>query len=101
MADFNPAEVNKLIHAPIRLGIMTILNSVNKVNFIYLRKKLDVTDGNLSSHMEKLEKAGYIKVKKTFIDKKPNTVYSITEKGKKAFRSYLEHLEKILEGSED
>jgi len=101
MEDFNPAEVNKLIHAPIRLGIMTILNSVNKVNFIYLRKKLDVTDGNLSSHMEKLEKAGYIKVKKTFIDKKPNTVYNITEKGKKAFRSYLEHLEKILEESED
>ncbi len=99
MENFNPAEVNKLIHAPIRLGIMTILNSVNKVNFIYLRKKLEVTDGNLSSHMEKLEKAGYVSVKKTFIDKKPNTVYSITEKGKKAFRGYLEHLEKIIEES--
>ena len=97
MEDFNPAEVNKLIHAPIRLGIMTILNSVNKVNFLYLRKKLEVTDGNLSSHMEKLEKEGYVKVKKTFIDKKPNTVYSITEKGKKAFRGYLKHLEKIIE----
>lgn len=97
MGDFNPSEVNKLIHAPIRLGIMTILNSAKKVNFIYLREKLDVTDGNLSSHMEKLEKAGYVKVKKTFLDKKPNTVYSITEKGKKAFRGYLEHLEKIIE----
>ena len=101
MEDFNPAEVNKLIHAPIRLGIMTILNSVRKVNFLYLRKKLGVTDGNLSSHMEKLEKAGYVSVKKTFLDKKPNTIYRITEKGKKAFRSYLEYLEKILEGSED
>ncbi len=99
MGDFNPSEVNKLIHAPIRLGIMTILNSAKKVNFIYLREKLDVTDGNLSSHMEKLEKAGYVKVKKTFIDKKPNTVYRITEKGKKAFRGYLEHLETILEES--
>ncbi len=99
MEDFNPSEVNKLIHAPIRLGIMTILNSAKKVNFIYLREKLDVTDGNLSSHMEKLEKAGYVNVKKTFVDKKPNTVYSITEKGKKAFRGYLEHLEKILEES--
>jgi len=96
MGAFNPSEVNKLIHAPIRLGIMTILNSAKKVNFIYLRKKLDVTDGNLSSHMEKLEKAGYVNVKKTFKDKKPNTVYSITEKGKKAFRAYLEHLEEIL-----
>jgi DNA-binding MarR family transcriptional regulator len=91
--------VNKLIHAPIRLGIMTILNSASKVNFIYLREKLDVTDGNLSSHMEKLEKAGYVKVKKSFIDKKPNTIYSITEKGKKAFRGYLQHLEKIIEES--
>jgi len=99
MGNFNPSEVNKLIHAPIRLGIMTILNSVKKVNFIYLREKLDVTDGNLSSHMEKLEKAGYVNVKKSFVDKKPNTVYSITEKGKKAFRSYLEHLERIIEKS--
>jgi DNA-binding MarR family transcriptional regulator len=99
MGDFNPSEVNKLIHAPIRLGIMTILNSASKVNFIYLREKLDVTDGNLSSHMEKLEKAGYVKVKKSFIDKKPNTIYSITEKGKKAFRGYLQHLEKIIEES--
>jgi DNA-binding MarR family transcriptional regulator len=99
MEDFNPSEVNKLIHAPIRLGIMTILNSVKEVNFIYLREKLDVTDGNLSSHMEKLEKADYVKVKKSFVDKKPNTVYSITEKGKKAFRVYLQHLEKIIEES--
>lgn len=99
MEDFNPAEVDKLIHAPIRLGIMTILNSVDKVNFIYLREKLEVTDGNLSSHMEKLEKAGYVNVKKSFVDKKPNTVYSITEKGKKAFRVYLDHLERILEES--
>ena len=97
MGVFNPSEVNKLIHAPIRLGIMTILNSASKVNFIYLREKLNVTDGNLSSHMEKLEKAGYVKVKKSFIDKKPNTIYSITEKGKKAFRGYLQHLEKIIE----
>lgn len=99
MEDFNPSEVNKLIHAPIRLGIMTILSSIKKVNFIYLREKLDVTDGNLSSHMEKLEKAGYVNVRKSFVDKKPNTVYSITEKGKKAFRSYLEHLERIIEES--
>jgi DNA-binding MarR family transcriptional regulator len=99
MEDFNPSEINKLIHAPIRLGIMTILNSAKKVNFIYLREKLDVTDGNLSSHVEKLEKAGYVKVQKSFVDKKPNTVYSITEKGKKAFRVYLQHLEKIIEDS--
>jgi DNA-binding MarR family transcriptional regulator len=98
MGDFNPAEVNKLIHAPIRLGIMTILNSVEEVNFNYLKNKLKVTDGNLSSHMERLEKAGYLKIMKTFVDKKPLTVYRVTNKGRKAFRDYIEYLERVLGG---
>jgi DNA-binding MarR family transcriptional regulator len=98
MGDFNPAEVNKLIHAPIRLGIMTILNSVEEVNFNYLKNKLKVTDGNLSSHMERLEKAGYLKIKKTFVDKKPLTIYRVTDKGRKAFRDYIEYLERIIGG---
>lgn len=98
MEEFNPAEVNRLIHAPVRLGIMTILNSVEEVSFNYLKNKLDVTDGNLSSHIEKLEEAEYLSVRKTFKDKKPHTTYSITERGKKAFRNYIEHLEKVIEG---
>jgi DNA-binding MarR family transcriptional regulator len=98
MGDFNPAEVNKLIHAPIRLGIMTILNSIEEVNFNYLKNKLKVTDGNLSSHMERLEKAGYLKVKKAFVDKKPLTVYRVTNKGRKAFGDYIEHLERVIGG---
>jgi DNA-binding MarR family transcriptional regulator len=98
MGDFNPAEVNKLIHAPIRLGIMTILNSVEEVNFNYLKNKLKITDGNLSSHMERLEKAGYLKIKKSFVDKKPLTVYRVTDKGRKAFRDYIEYLERVLGG---
>jgi DNA-binding MarR family transcriptional regulator len=96
MDDFNPSEVNKLIHAPIRLGIMTILNSVEEVNFNYLKNKLKVTDGNLSSHMERLEKAGYLKIKKMFADKKPLTVYRVTDKGRKAFSDYIEHLERVI-----
>jgi DNA-binding MarR family transcriptional regulator len=98
MGDFNPSEVNKLIHAPIRLGIMTILNSVEEVNFNYLKNKLKVTDGNLSSHMERLEKAGYLKIKKMFADKKPLTIYRVTDKGRKAFRDYIEYLERIIGG---
>lgn len=98
MIDFDPSGVNKLIHSPIRLGIMTILSSLEEASFNYLKERLDVTDGNLSSHIEKLEGAKYIKTRKTFIDKKPHTSYRITEKGRKAFRGYIELLEGIIKG---
>lgn len=101
MIDFDPGELNRLIHSPVRLGIMTILNSVEKASFNYLKDKLDVTDGNLSSHLEKLEQADYIQVKKEFIEKKPHTSYRITVKGIKAFRKYLDYLQNIVEGSEN
>ncbi|MEO0294213.1 MAG: transcriptional regulator [candidate division WOR-3 bacterium] len=98
MREFNPNEVNKVIHSPIRLGIITILNSVKieEVSFNYLKKRLNVTDGNLSTHLKKLEKVGYIKVKKTFYNKKPYTTYRITEKGKIAFREYLKNLKRVI-----
>lgn len=96
MKDFDPSSVNRLIHSPVRLGIMTILNTLDKVSFNYLKEKLDVTDGNLSSHIEKLEEAGYLSIKKEFIQNKPHTSYRITEKGKKAFRKYLNLLEDII-----
>ncbi|MCK4420404.1 transcriptional regulator [candidate division WOR-3 bacterium] len=98
MIDFEPSGVNRLIHSPIRLGIMTLLNSLEEVGFNYLKERLSVTDGNLSSHIEKLEKAEYIEVRKAFIDRKPHTSYHITEKGKKAFRGYIELLENIIKG---
>lgn len=98
MDDFVPKELNRLIHAPIRLGIMTILNYLDEVSFNYLKKKMNVTDGNLSSHITKLEDADYIKVRKEFIKKKPLTTYHITEKGKKAFRSYIQNLENVIKG---
>ncbi|MCK4234894.1 transcriptional regulator [candidate division WOR-3 bacterium] len=98
MIDFNPSEVNRLIHSPIRLGIMTILNYLVEASFNYLKKKLNVTDGNLSSHLVKLEEAGYIDIKKKFIDKKPHTSYQITRKGEKALRKYIEQLEGIIKG---
>ncbi len=98
MVDFDPKELNHLIHSPIRLGIITILNSLEVVSFNYLKEKLSVTDGNLSSHIEKLEEAGYIDVKKEFVKKKPHTSYRITEKGIKAFRKYIELLGNIIKG---
>ncbi|OQX54513.1 MAG: transcriptional regulator [Candidatus Cloacimonas sp. 4484_209] len=96
MDDFDIKIINRLIHSPIRLGIMTILNYLEEVSFNYLKKRLKLTDGNLSSHITKLETAGYVVVRKKFVVKKPHTTYRITEKGKKAFRKYIKHLEAII-----
>lgn len=98
MADFDPKEINRLIHSPIRLGIMTILNYLIEASFNYLKEKLNVTDGNLSSHIAKLEEAGYINIQKEFLDKKPHTSYQITKKGEKAFRRYIKQLEGLIKG---
>ena len=96
MDDFDIRVINRLIHSPIRLGIMTILSYLEEVSFNYLKKRLKITDGNLSSHISKLETAGYVIIRKKFVDKKPRTTYRITEKGKKAFRKYTKHLEAII-----
>ena len=80
----------------VRLGIMSVLMVNDKAEFKTLRDLLDTTDGNLASHLRGLEKAGYIQVKKQFIERKPNSSYSITRKGKKAFEDHLSHLEKYL-----
>lgn len=101
MADFDPKELNRLIHSPIRLGIMTILNYLEETSFNYLKKKLNVTDGNLSSHITKLEGADYIKSRKKFINKKPHTSYRITSKGEKAYRRYIENLAGVIKGDID
>ncbi|MBU8921552.1 MAG: transcriptional regulator [Bacteroidales bacterium] len=97
MSDFDYHKLDNLIHSKVRLGIIAALVAAESVDFSFLKEKLDLTDGNLSVNMKKLEEAGYIKTKKTFIKHKPNTSYRITAKGKKAFDRYLENLKKILD----
>lgn len=75
---------------------MSILLANNKASFNDLKDLLDVTDGNLASHLKYLEKEDYISVKKSFIDRKPNTIYELTEIGRKAFEKHLNALEAIL-----
>jgi len=87
---------NKLFESRIRLGVMSVLLMNNKVDFNSLKEMLDVTDGNLASHISVLEKNKYIKVNKKFIGKKTNTSYSATEAGKKAFTEHLDALEKLI-----
>lgn len=89
-------QLDSVIHSRIRLAVLSILISVKEANFNYLKKTIGATDGNLSTHLSKLEEAGYISVKKSFIEKKPHTTCTMTEKGKKSFSKYLKTLEDLL-----
>jgi DNA-binding HxlR family transcriptional regulator len=92
-------NINKLFESKVRLGIMSVLVVNDSLDFNSIKEMLDVTDGNLASHMAALEKNKYIKVNKTFIGKKPNTSYSATAKGRKAFSEHLDALEQLIRKS--
>ncbi len=91
-------NINKLFDHRIRLGIMSILMVNEDADFNRLKELLDVTDGNLASHIKALEQAEYINVEKSFIDRKPNTRYSITKIGKMEFKKHIEALESLIGG---
>jgi DNA-binding MarR family transcriptional regulator len=90
------AKLNKNFENRIKLGIMSILLVNDWVEYGTLKSTLNLTDGNLASHIASLEKAGYVEVKKQFLGKKPNTSYSATHKGRKAFREHLDALENFI-----
>jgi DNA-binding MarR family transcriptional regulator len=95
----NPIEnLNKIFDSRIRLGVMSILVVNEEVSFNDLKKMMDVTDGNLASHLVNLEENGYIKVHKGFVGRKTNTTYSITKAGEKAFKEHIEALENMIRG---
>ena len=89
-------SLDKILHEKIRLAISTILFHRGKVDFNTLRRLLETSEGNLATHLRKLEQAGYINVEKRFVGRKPQTLYQLTDKGKKAYRNYLDDLAKIL-----
>ncbi|GAA3982649.1 transcriptional regulator [Hymenobacter antarcticus] len=90
--------LNKAFDHRVRLGVMAVLMANDSVSFNDLKEVLDLTDGNLASHVAALEKAGYVLVSKQFIGKKPNTTYTATAAGKLAFQQHLATLEKLLRG---
>jgi len=96
MEEHIAVKLNKAIHQKARLGIMSILMASRQVEFNYLKDRLKLTDGNLSSHLSLLEKEKYIKIKKKFVKKKPKTSCQMTDKGRQAFEEYLGNLEKII-----
>ncbi|MBZ0182204.1 MAG: transcriptional regulator [Melioribacteraceae bacterium] len=89
-------ELHKAFESRVRLGIMSVLAVNDKLDFNSLKQYLNVTDGNLASHIKALEKLKFIGIEKSFIDKKPNTKYFITKEGKKAFNHHLKVLEDLI-----
>jgi DNA-binding MarR family transcriptional regulator len=95
-----PFDIGKLdddIHGRVRLGIMAYLADAEVADFTELKTLLEVTQGNLSVHLRKLEEAGYIAVDKSFVDRKPLTRVRMTPEGRKAFAAYLDAISKLVE----
>ncbi|MCD7976808.1 MAG: transcriptional regulator [Tannerellaceae bacterium] len=84
--------LNPLLHSELRLAVMSLLMTMGEADFVYIKKETKATSGNLSVQIEKLSEAGYIEVKKSFVDKRPRTTCLITKKGQEAFAEYVEAL---------
>lgn len=95
----NPSisRIDKIIHEPARLVIMAHLFVVESVDYLFLQRQTGLTWGNISSHIRKLEKAGYVEVKKEFIDKKPHTTLELTDRGRTAFEEYRKNMKQVFE----
>jgi len=89
-------NLDKAFENRIRLGIMSVLMVDEHIDFNELKTLLGVTDGNLASHLKNLEKSGYITYKKSFLERKPNTNYTATKKGKESFMKHINALEQLL-----
>lgn len=93
-------ELDPLIHAPVRLAVMTVLNEVEWADFKWLQDVTRASDGNLASHLRTLEDAQYILVKKTFQGRRPQSRYSMTDEGRGAFLRYLSEMKSFLANQE-
>jgi len=89
-------EIDDVIHGRVRLAVMAYLSGAGSADFNELKAKVGGTDGNLSVHLRKLEDARYVRVEKTFKDRKPRTICHLTEKGRKAWIAYIERLERLI-----
>ncbi|MCK5332041.1 MAG: transcriptional regulator [Candidatus Marinimicrobia bacterium] len=96
MSQYDYQAIDDLIHSRIRLSIIALLVSRSVATFTYIKNKVNASDGNLSVHLRKLEQANYLAVEKQFIKRKPVSTYSITEKGRNAFQSYIQHIEALI-----
>ena len=100
MSRFDHTELDDVIHGRLRLGIMAYLSSVSPAPFNELKAKVNATDGNLSTHLAKLEEAGYVRLEKKFVGKRPRTNAHLTAKGRKAWIDYPARLQALLSAAE-
>ena len=94
---FDAGNIDRLIHEPTRLMIMSQLYVVESANFLFLQHQLQMTPGNLSAHLSKLEEAEYVEIVKEFIERKPHTALKLTKKGRIAFNDYRKNMKKVFE----
>ncbi len=92
----NLKNIDRLIHEPTRLMIMIQLYVVESADFLFLQNQLQMNPGNLSSHLSKLEEAGYVEIVKEFIERKPHTALKLTKKGRNAFKEYQQNLKQVF-----
>ncbi len=95
------AEIDRLIHEPARLMILALLYVVESADFLFIKNQTGLTHGNLSSHMSKLEDAGYLEVEKDFVDKRPHTMLCLTPAGQTAFREYRQGMMQMFDDLPD
>lgn len=96
-SDLHPlAEIDKIIHAPARLMVLTYLYVVEHADYVFLSNLTGLTWGNLATHLNKLEEAGYLEIEKKFVGKKPHSVVRMTEQGRGAFKAYKDQMQAVL-----
>jgi DNA-binding MarR family transcriptional regulator len=96
MMDFDYKQLDDTLQSRIRVAIMAALVSVVEADFNFLKDMVKTTDGNLSTHLRKLEDAGYVSMKKKFVERKPQTKYKVTEKGRRALEEHINILERLI-----
>jgi DNA-binding transcriptional ArsR family regulator len=96
MTDFDHAAIDEILASRVRLAIVAFLAGAKKADFVAVRDATKTTDCNASIHLRKLEDAGYVKMQKRFVARRPQTLYSLSERGRRALLDYVAHLEALL-----
>jgi DNA-binding MarR family transcriptional regulator len=100
--DIHPlADIDQVIHASARLMVLTHLYVVDSLDYVFLKNQTDLTWGNLATHLNKLEDAGYVQIQKGYDGKKPRTMLRLTDRGRAAFRDYKKNMQQVLDDLPD
>lgn len=98
MTDYDHNAIDELLHSRARLAIVAFLAGASEADFVAIRAATKMTDGNASVHLRKLEDAGYVTVRKHFVARKPQSLYALTDTGRKALLAYVAHLKSLVPG---